>query len=38
MAKKRLKKNVHRAMTKRLRGNRTSKKGLPSPEKNPKTE
>jgi len=28
MAKKRLKKHVHRSMERRLRGNRTSKKGL----------
>jgi len=28
MAKKRLKKNVHRAMERRLRGSRKSKKGL----------
>lgn len=28
MAKKRLKKHVHRSMVKRLRGNKKSKKGL----------
>jgi hypothetical protein len=33
MAKKRLKKNVHRAMNRRLKGNKTSKKALVSSSK-----